>query len=410
MGPSKMSPRAWLVYFCLTLIFFFTIAFQLFDGEIWVLVGAVALVPAVAVVAYLARPSVREVLGLYFIVYRGNRATIRGDFAGAERHYARAVARAETSTYNHDSLMGTALSHLAEVFRNKGHLADAEPMLLRALRHAEQAARRASTGAVTLWRMRETLALNLAAVYINRGRYAEAEPLCREALAALKSDPAAAEEVRAVAEHNLAQVFAGRGQYAEAENLVRQALDRVARRINRNRVSPAFWIILASLADLCRRQGNLDEAELLARQALALAEKSIYGPKHPHLSRYLNVLAETVRQQGHLGEAESLCLRSQALTEKAFGPDHFRLDGCLAPLARIRAAQGRFGEAEALLRRCVLSLEPAVVAEHPDRLARREEYAALLRQLDRADEAQQWKAPPKPLPVCELVQDQYFRV
>ncbi len=408
MGASKMSPRAWLAYFCLTLLFFCTVAYQMFDGEIWFLAGAVVLVPAVAVVAYLARPSVREVLGFYVIVYRANRATIRGDFAAAERHFASALARAETSSYNHDSLMGTALSHLAEVYRSNGRLADAEPMLLRALRHAEQAARMASTGAVALWRNREIVALNLAVVYINRGRYAEAEPLCREALAALKSDPAATEEVRAVAEHNLAQVFVCRCQYAEAEDLIRQALDRVASRINR--VSPASWVILASLADLCRRQGQLDDAESLARRALTLAEKSIYGPNHPYLSRYLNVLAETVRQRGRLDEAESLCLRSQALTEKAFGPDHFRLDGCLAPLARIRAAQGRPGEAEALLRRCVLILDQAVVADHPDRLARREEYAALLRQLDRASEAEQWEAPPKPLPVCELVQDQYFRV
>ena len=103
-----------------------------------------------------------------------------------------------------------------------------------------------------------------------------------------------------------------------------------------------------------------------------------------HLS--LNVLAETLREQGNLDEAEALCRRSQHLTEKAFGPDHPRLDGCLATLARIRIAQDRPADAEPMLRRCLSILDAAVVADHPDLRARREEHAAVLRQLGRPTE------------------------
>jgi hypothetical protein len=104
---------------------------------------------------------------------------------------------------------------------------------------------------------------------------------------------------------------------------------------------------------------------------------------HPTLSRFLNVLAEIVRLQGRLDEAEALCQRSQALTEKAFGADHINLDGCLASLGRIRLAQGRDAEAEQFLRHSLAILEQVVVPEHPERIAREEEYAAVLQRLNR---------------------------
>jgi hypothetical protein len=64
-----------------------------------------------------------------------------------------------------------------------------------------------------------------------------------------------------------------------------------------------------------------------------------------------------------------------------------RLDGSLGTLARIRAVQGRHQEAAELLQRCLGILGKAVVATHPDLLARRAEYAEELRLLGRGDEA-----------------------
>src|SRR5262249_12636870 len=117
-----------------------------------------------------------------------------------------------------------------------------------------------------------------------------------------------------------------------------------------------------------------------------LYEKSVYGPEHPTISRFLNVLAEILRLQGRLDEAESLCRRSQALTEKAFGPMHLNLDSCLATLARIRMAEDRHGEAEQLLHRCRSILEAVVVPGHPEQVMRRAEYAALLNKMSRPAE------------------------
>jgi tetratricopeptide (TPR) repeat protein len=409
MNPWKMTPLRWLCYFGLVVVFFlFILAFDPFDDGLLISVGVgMPLTLVVGVGAYLARPSVRETIAFYIPLYYGNRALIRGEFEQAERYYGTAVARAESFRWIRDASLGTALCQLAEVHRVRGQLAEAEPIHLRALWHAEAAARSAKTGSEALWRNREIVALNLSAVYINQGRYDEAEPLCRDALAALKSDPAGGDVNRAVAMHNLGLILSARGRHGEAEELLREAVERVGRRMTS--VSSGVWVLLSSLAEHCLRQGHCDQAERLARRALTLAEKSVYGPKHPYLSRYLNVLAETVRQQGRLDEAEALCLRSQALTEKAFGPNHLRLGACLATLARIRITQGQPAAAEPLLCRCLAILDAVVVADHPDRLLRRGEYAALLRQLGRPAEAASWDKETNANSRCEVVRDSYAR-
>jgi tetratricopeptide (TPR) repeat protein len=387
MDSQKMTPKWFVFWASLTLIIAFYLGTQLFDGSGGILLGAlmVLLIVVVPGAVYLARPSVREALGLFFTLYHGHRAAIRGDYKSAERYFGKAVTQAEGCNTNRDSFMGTALCELGDVYRTQGRLADAEPVLQRGLRHFEEVEWSQAADANKARWNRATAMCNLAALYINQGRFAEAELLCRDALAIFDDDATSKSEHMAVALHNLAMVLAGQGDYAEAERLNREAMFRIPRQVERGTM--AGCVVLSSLADLCRRQGRPDEAEPLARRAVALFEKSMYGREHPLLSRFLNVLAETVREQGHLEEGESLCRRSQALTEKAFGPDHPRLDACLATLARIRMAQGREAEAEPLLRRCLLILEAAVVPDHPDRLARKQEYTDLLRRLDRPIEA-----------------------
>jgi tetratricopeptide (TPR) repeat protein len=386
MGQWKMSMK-WIVYcISLNLLVVFYLGTEIFDGVDGFLLGAglVLLVLAVYVGAYLARPSVREALGLIFTLYHAHRAMNRGDYARAEAYLGKAVAQAEVCNTNRDRNLGIVLGELGHVYRTQGRLADAVPVLERALRHLEEAEWSQSADGAKGRCNRATGLCNLAAVYINQGRFWEAEPLCREALAVFDQDAAAGPQHMAVALHNLALVQAGRGDYAEAERLSREALVRIPQQARRGNLNTC--VILSSLADLSCRNGRPDEAEPLARRAVTQFEQGLCGPEHPLLSRFLNVLAETLREQGNLNEAEAFCRRSQHLTEKAFGPDHPRLDGCLATLARIRIAQNRPADAEPLLQRCLSILDASVVADHPDLRTRREEYAAVLRQLGRPTE------------------------
>jgi tetratricopeptide (TPR) repeat protein len=362
-----------LFFIGLTLVLIFVLGPEIFNrrGDIWVGASMVVLIVAVPIAAYLCRPSVRAELPVLYNLWAGNRAMIRADYARAEECFVQALTRANQLHSNRDLSLAMALSHLGSVYRGQGRLTDAESAFKEALNHYDLARPRRPV-------LQSNALLNLAAVFINQGRFADAEPLCRQILA--QDGPASWHERRATALLNHGHILAGQGSYEAAESVTREALGLLDSQVRRGQ--PIGCIALCSLADFCRRQGRLTEAEPLARRALALSEKS-YGLEHPTLSRFLNVLAEIVRLQGHLDEAESLCQRSQTLTEKAFGADHINLDGCLATLGRIRLAQGRDAEAEQFLRRSLSILEQVVVPEHPERIARGEEYAVVLQRLKR---------------------------
>jgi tetratricopeptide (TPR) repeat protein len=361
-------------FFGLTLFLAFILGPEIFNRRGDVLIGACFVVPimAVPVAAYLCRPDVRAELPMVYNLWAANRAVVSADFVRAEHRCRKALTQADALRGNRHLSLGMALSHLGAIYRTEGRLGEAELALKQADQHFEQAEPPRPVH-------RANARLQLAAVYISQGCLADAEPLCRDILAGSDSGPESRRDIKGSALLNLAQALTVRGNYVEAENLTRQAMDLLTPQIERGQ--PLGCVALICLADLCRRQARLSEAEPLARRAVALAEKSPYGPNHPTLSRYLNVLAEIVRLQGRLDQAEDLCRRSQALTVKAFGSEHLGLDSCLATLARIRIAQGRHTEAERLLRGCLTILEQTVVPEHPERVARTEEYANLQRTL-----------------------------
>ncbi len=134
MNTLNMSARTWAVWLALSILFFYLFAFGLTD-RMWLLLGGVPLVLAVAGVVYLARPSVRQSLTLRRTLHLGHKALIRGDFADAERLYGRAIAQAESFDRNREFNLGTTLSHLGELYRTQGRFADAEPVILRAIHH-----------------------------------------------------------------------------------------------------------------------------------------------------------------------------------------------------------------------------------------------------------------------------------
>ena len=386
MASRKIPPATWLLY-AVTLVVILIFGPEIFHrrGDVWVGAGLVLLVLAVPVAAYLCRPSVRAELPPILTLFAARRALNRGDYDRAEVLCRKASARGDALRTNRDLSLGMALAQLGDVLRARGRLAESEEVVRQALKHYDQASPPQPA-------LRNTTLLSLAAISIELGRCAEGELLCREALSIFKSDPVPKHEYGATALLNLGHVYIAHENLEEAESAMRQALDMLSNEVKRGQ--PLGCYALLNLAELYRRMGRLDEAEPLARRALALYEKCLSGRQAPTLARFLNVLAEIVRKQGRLDEAESLCLQSQTLTEEAFGSEHISLDRCLSTLARIRAAQGRSAEAEPLLRRSVSILE-RVVPEHLDRITRMEEYAALLRNLGRPSEADEWDAKAK---------------
>jgi tetratricopeptide (TPR) repeat protein len=178
------------------------------------------------------------------------------------------------------------------------------------------------------------------------------------------------------------------GRHGDAERLLADALAR-AQRQQPDSFTAARAMV--DLAELYRGQARFDEAEALFRRALALLE-AMPGVPARALVRPLNSLALVYRAQGLYAAAEPLCQRALALAEGSHGPEHPATAGVVGNLLTVYLAQGRYGEAAPLFQRSVTLKERLLGPRHPDLVSSLNNYAALLRKLEKEPEAAAWEA------------------
>ena len=195
------------------------------------------------------------------------------------------------------------IANVASMLQNLGRLAEAE-----ALKRVDLAAERAQGGD----RAPSTLVAlaNLANNLREQGKPAEAEPLFREALAADREVSGNDDVATMMDAGNLGAVLLAQGKLAEAEPLLVEAV--------------AWWrkefghggTFNASLVELRREQGRLDEAEQELGTLVADAREG-WGPQHPATL-----------------EAEAVAARLK----------HAQPGGAAAGAAELRAVVERMGE------------------------------------------------------------------
>ena len=93
------------------------------------------------------------------------------------------------------------------------------------------------------------------------------------------------------------------------------------------------------------QQGKYDAAIVIAKRALALAER-LRGPDHADIGVCLVNLTTLYAAQGRLRELEPLLKRLLSHREKTLGTDHPDLEPTLNNLALLYAAQDRGPEAD----------------------------------------------------------------
>ena len=207
-----------------------------------------------------------------------------------------------------------------------------------------------------------TILNNLAQLLQATNRLAEAEPLMRRALAIDEKSLGPEHPDVARDLNNLAQLLQATNRLAEAEPLMRRALA-----IDEKSYGPEHPDVardLNNLAVLLQDTNRLEEAEPLMKRALAIDEKS-YGPEHPNVARDLNNLARLLQDTNRLEEAEPLMRRALAIDEKSYGPEHPNVAIRLNNLARLLQATNRLAEAEPLMRRALAIDEKSYGPEHP---------------------------------------------
>jgi len=271
------------------------------------------------------------------------------------------------------------LNNLAGLLQDTHRLAEAEPLMRRALAISEQ---RFGPDHPDVARDLNDLATLLQATH----RLAEAEPLMRRALAI--------DEQRFGLDHpdvatdlsNLAQLLRDTDRLAEAEPLMRRALAIDEQCFGLDH--PTVAIRLNNLAQLLQATHRLAEAEPLMRRALAIDEQC-FGLDHPTVAIRLHNLAVLLRDTDRLAEAEPLMRRALAINEQRLGPDHPKVALAFNNLARLLQATHRLAEAEPLMRRALSilrSCKRTTGYEHPHLNRVVENYRALLEQMGRNPE------------------------
>lgn len=146
---------------------------------------------------------------------------------------------------------------------------------------------------------------------------------------------------------------------------------------------------LVNLAVVRRAQGDIAGALELQNEALAIREKML-GADHPAVASSLNNIAGLYSAEDNYAAAEPLLTRALSIREKALGADNRYTAESLNNLALLHAAQGRYPEAEPLYQRAAAIFEQQ--KRNGDLATVLENYAALLEDTGRSDEAKQMDA------------------
>ncbi|MFN6353459.1 MAG: tetratricopeptide repeat protein, partial [Cyanobacteriota bacterium] len=204
---------------------------------------------------------------------------------------------------------------------------------------------------------------NLASLLKTTNRLAEAEPLMRRALAIDEASYGNDHPMVAIRLNNLAQLLQDTNRLEEAEPLMRRALaiDEASYGPDHPRVA----IDLNNLAALLQATNRLAEAEPLMARVVEIFEIS-YGKDHPNVATALNNLAQLLKATNRLAEAEPLMRRALAIDEASYGPEHPNVAIGLNNLASLLKATNRLEEAEPLKRRALAIDEASYGNDHPN--------------------------------------------
>jgi tetratricopeptide (TPR) repeat protein len=146
---------------------------------------------------------------------------------------------------------------------------------------------------------------------------------------------------------------------------------------------------LVNLAVVRRAQGDTAGALELQQEALGIREK-VLGPNDPDVATSLNSIAALYSARDEYAAAEPLLNRALKIREQALGADDLHTVQSVNNLALLLAAQGRYGEAEPLYRRAAVAFEQQQRTRELATVL--ENYAALLEDTGRSDEAKKMQA------------------
>ncbi len=233
--------------------------------------------------------------------------------------------------------------------------------------------------------VRAALMTVVGRVYENLGDWDQATNHLQEALALQRrfdSEDGATVARRA---NNLATVLRKQGDLDRAEALFREALVRIGGCRSRH---PDTLYIVANLAQLQTERKDFAEAEALMDCLGDRKDRDLSPSENLAVASLLNRWANLRYQQRRLDEAEELFREVLEIRLDQYGHLHTRVAATLNNLGRVLYEQAELAESAAMLRRAVDIRRQLLSPDHRYVANSEKNLAQVLLDLDRADEAE----------------------
>jgi serine/threonine protein kinase len=312
----------------------------------------------------------------------GNVLAVAGDeaaYAEAEHLLREVLAeRLNRLGADHPDVAGTR-NALAFALSRQGALEEAEAEYRRALAYHRRAVP-VDSGELAF------ITKNLADVLEDRGALGEAEALLRESVALRRAHFGGGHPSLATGLQSLAALLRNSQRPdAEAEASAREAVA-----INAVALGPDHPHTLNAqtlLGSILRGQGRLAEAAEILEDVVLRAERASAGP-HPGYPVYLDHYARVLIMQERYDDAEAVARRALALSRKMHGEIHAGTGGALSRLASIARGRGDHAQAVRYHREAITSYDAYFDAPNLFSAFERAGLAKSLAALKRYDEAE----------------------
>jgi len=236
---------------------------------------------------------------------------------------------------------------------------------------------------------------DLANVYEAQRNYADAQNALRRALEVQERALGPDQPEVAWAAQRLAYSYMQDGKYADAEPYLKRAIT-----IREEALGPDSRDVSQSLlllANAYYAQRKYTDAEPLYVRALAIREKVLPqgNPGYADVAETMDALGVLYISEGKLAQAEPLFGHALEIRETAFRPDHPFVIQSLDHLASVYTLQAKYAEAEPLFKRALANIQPHPESSGSLGAVILEDYAGLLRRMNRQTEAEKMEADAK---------------
>jgi len=307
---------------------------------------------AIAVLAVLTAPLPADPAGDWATyIDAGKKAFAAKQFDAAEKHFAAAVKTSEGFGAK-DTRLAASLDHLATVYSMKQQYDKAVPLFKRAVAVIEAATDKGHPDLIGTLQ-------SLGLVYRTQNKLDEAEEIYQRVHGIVTATFGKDDERVATSFNNLAALEGLRGQYGKAAALLEQAL--VIRESKAGAESSGVAATCTDLGNTYFRLNKLDDAEKHYKRALAIIEKTQVGK--PAVVDAINKLTQLYDAKKQFAQSLPLNEKALAILEKNLGKDHQAVAGAVTKLATTHAAMEQYDKAEPLFVRALAVQEKTLGKE-----------------------------------------------